>query len=68
MTANPFTVIPEHYLTCFPKVFLTSLDHIILFGLLFTIDCSPGSIKLMLMYIKLGRCKSVLSNREANDF
>lgn len=68
MTAYPFTVIPEYCLTCFPKGFLTSLDHIILFGLLFTVDCSPGSIKLMLMYIKLERCKSVLSNREANDF
>lgn len=30
MTAYPCTLIPEHYLTCFPIGCLTSLYHIIL--------------------------------------
>ena len=65
MTAYPFTVIPEHYLTGFPKGCLTLLDYIILFVSLFTIDYSPDSIKLVLMYIKLVGCKSFTLRKES---
>lgn len=47
MIASSFTVISEHYLVGLPKRHLTMKDNIVLFGLIFTVDYRPDSVKLM---------------------